>query len=475
MKTTMKAAGVVLLAVSAVSGWAGEERTLTYWDEEIALEDVLYPAGVGEAEAEGAGIRLDPPALVQRSYDRVKVIWWMRYRAPDPDGLDEIRKAWEASLPEGVEMEIAVNPRFSEKRGGFRRSAHHLNEGDQKLLHTMGRTGYGRETHKALVEHFADPPMGRGARRAWEPTAAQRGEWKREEREEFARKLGVSGWTYRSWEQDRREAWARWLVKRVTTDLDILTWGNADFDREGREQGGWTPRILVQGRWVVTPNLTGGLRGAIRGANAAIAREMRAGRGGPPGPRSAEEVRRWLAGAGGLLLNQAGGGNIVWNEEGEEIWVAGKDMEVVQTWKRTRDGRAWRTNDTERGGREEARLWPMAAWLEAWPDRRRHPAMEVADRVRAKGITVRVPGGRVRLGPGDAAQDEGGRKGTWWLERGELRFLIAEREGAVGWRRAAGEVGYRAPKREWTRKTPWHPWVERRRSEEGRGHHSGAP
>ena len=472
MRIEAKVAGALLLAAAVCTAGA-QERVLTYWDEEVPLEDVLYPAGVGEAEAEEAGIRLDPPALVQRSYDTVKVIWWVRYRAPDPDGLDEVRKAWEASLPEGVEVEIAVNP-WPTSGKGFEQPGNKLQADDQKLLSTLDALGHGRRGHEALVGHFADPPKRKGRWRRWEPTERQGKAWGGEGRERFARQMGVPIWIYREEERKRQVRWERWLTQQITASLELLTLESRKLEDRGRAARGWTPRILVQGRWMATPNLGGGLRGTLRGANAAIAREKKRKGGGPGVPRSTEEMRRWLAGAHGAVLG-LGDKGIVWNEEAEEVWGLGENMEVERVWRRSRDGKWW-TRKGKKGGTLVMQLWPRAAQLKARPDGRRHPAMAVAGEVRGKGIRVRWRGSEVRLGPGNRATDESGREGTWRLEGGELRFRIGEREGAVGWRKAAREVGYRIPRgKDWRRKSPWHRWTERERTEEEGGHHSGAP
>ena len=201
--------------------------------------------------------------------------------------------------------------------------------------------------------------------------------------------------------------------------------------------------------------------GNLRAANAAIAREL----AGPPaigtGPRNTEEMRRWIAGTRGVVLNW-GIWDIVWNEEAAELWSLSRDekMEVVRVRKVAEDGRGWTTPE---GGRRVV-MWPVSGQIDAYPDRMRHPAMVLADRLVGRETRMKIPGGHVTLGHGRKATDASGKEGKWWIEGGGIRFQIGDRSGEIGWREAARTAGMKdltrvkSPRTRWRRFTAWHKW-----------------
>lgn len=456
MKTKTKALAAVVAALWLTSGGAkGEEpeRTLTYWDEEVRVGEVLYPAGVGETEAEAAGVRLDPAKYLTKDPRKVTVVWQIRYRAADPDGLDEVRKAWEASLPEGAELVIEVHAKPKPRRRKEER-AETLNREDQTVQQTLARLGKGREAHLALVDHFSDPARKEGDRREWRPGKAAKRGWSKKKRTKLAAQLGVGRDEYRETEIDPVVSWERWMERRLTQEIDAVLETDPRWKEGDRGQTGRIPRIIVNGRWIGIPDLSGGLAGNLRGANAAIARELGGGPRHDGAPRSTEAMRRWIAASHGVVLNR-GRDEFVWNEEKEELWVVAHGVKVLRVYKMAEDGRGW--TGTRKDGREaRAILWPLAGQLEAWPDKRRHPTMLVADQLQGSGVKVKTGEGVVTLGPGRRAAGSEGREGEWWVEGGRIHYRIGDRTGEVDWREAGD--GVEVEDWIWRRRSPWEEW-----------------
>lgn len=461
MKT--KTAAAVLAACAAAATTADAQQTLPWWDRQITVADFLYPAGVQDPKAQATGIELDPPSFVSEDPERVRVLWKMRYRMDDAQALDRIRKAWEASLPEEVDLVIGVHAMHTGKGVRTRDAWQRRHREDEWTLETLTALGVGR-AHETLVEYFADPARGKRAPSQWRPTKKQWAEWTETRRASFAEGLGIAGDAYVEAEKDEHHAWKVLSARTVNGELNRLLWNDPRVGNVGYPWPTWLPRIVVQGRWLTQPNIAGGIVENLRAANAAIARELAATPREDGLPRSTAQMRDRLAPLHGLVLNRGWRTDVVWNEEAAELWSLSRDrdMEVVRVRKAVEGGRGWALDD----GSRRITIWPVAQLLEAYPDGLRHPAMVLAERLRAEGGRLKVRGGAITLGPGSRTADDSGAEGSWRVEGGGISYRIGERAGRLDWKEAARKAGMKdiargdASRFRWQRDTPWHPWVE---------------